>query len=71
MSSHHFVVAEQDRSWQFSFKGAVTGPFSSRDEAVAAAIEQAGTQSETDVEVVVRDADMKSETVWRPNGATP
>ena len=65
MSSHHFVVAAQDRAWQFSFKGAITGPFSSRDEAVAAAIEQAGLEPEGDIEVVVRDADLKSETVWR------
>jgi len=65
MSSHHFVVAAQDRAWQFSFKGAITGPFSSRDEAVAAAIEQAGEETDPDVEVVVCDADLKTETVWR------
>lgn len=66
MSSHHFVVAAQDRSWHFSFKGAITGPFASREQAVAAAIEQASQVDDEDVEVVVRDADLKTETVWRP-----
>ena len=64
MSSHHFVVAAQDRAWQYSFKGAITGPFSSREDAVAAAIKQAGAENEPGIEVVVRDADLKTETVW-------
>jgi hypothetical protein len=68
MSSQHFVVAAQDRSWHYSFKGAVTGPFASRQEAVDAAIAQAREVTGEAVEVVVRDADMRSETVWR--GAT-
>jgi len=68
MSSQHFVVAAQDRAWHYSFKGAITGPFESRQEAVTAAIEQASQIEDDDVEVVVRDADLKTETVWHPSG---
>ncbi|MDB5613290.1 MAG: hypothetical protein JWQ22_943 [Devosia sp.] len=71
MSSQHFVVAAQDRSWHFSFKGDLIGPYSSREEAVAAAIEEASKLDDNEVEVVVRDADLKTETVWRPNQAKP
>jgi hypothetical protein len=67
MSSQHFVVAAQDRAWHYSFKGAIVGPFESRQEAVAAAIEQASQLEDDDIEVVVRDADLKTETVWRPS----
>ena len=66
MSSQHFLVAAQDRSWHYSFKGDVTGPYSSREEAVAAAIEEASKLEDGEVEVVVRDADLRTETVWRP-----
>lgn len=71
MSSHHFVVAAQDRAWHFSFKGDLVGPYSSRDEALAAAIEEATKLGDEHVEVVVRDANLKTETVWRPNQARP
>ena len=71
MSSHHFVVAAQDRSWHYSFKGDLVGPYSSRQEAVEAAIEEASRLADEAVEVVVRDADLKTETVWRPNQARP
>lgn len=64
MSSHHFVVAAQEHAWHYSYKGAMTGPFNSRERAVEAAIEQAA-QSKESVEVLVRDADLKTETVWR------
>jgi hypothetical protein len=66
MSSHHFVVAAQEHAWHFSYKGAMTGPFTSREAAVHAAIAQAIQQGEPDIEVLVRDADLKTETVWRP-----
>lgn len=65
MSSHHFVVAAKDNAWHFSFKGAMTGPYTSREDAVKAAIEQAGQQQEAGIEVVVLNADLKPETVWR------
>ncbi|SEQ12170.1 hypothetical protein SAMN05428969_2071 [Devosia sp. YR412] len=64
MSSHHFVVAAKDTAWHYSFKGAMTGPFASRQEAVQAAIEQAGEEAEPGVEVVVLNTDLKPETVW-------
>jgi hypothetical protein len=70
MSSQHFVVAAQDRSWHYSFKGEITGPFASRQEAVDAAIAQARELAGIEIEVVVRDADMRSETVWRGTGGS-
>ena len=71
MSSQHFVVAAQDRSWHYSYKGDIIGPYTSREEAVAAAIAEASNLDEDDVEVVVRDADLRTETVWRPNQPKP
>lgn len=71
MSNQHFLVAAQDRSWHYSFKGDIVGPYSSREEAVAAAIKEASKLDVEDIEVVVRDADMKTETVWRPNQTRP
>lgn len=67
MSSHHFVVAAQDRSWHYSFKGDLVGPYTSREAAVEAAIKEAAKLDDDDIEVVVRDANLKTETVWRPN----
>lgn len=66
MSTNHYIVAHLDHSWQFSVKGNVTGPFGTREEAVAAAIEDAAESGAPDAEVIVRDADLKTETVWRP-----
>ncbi|HWU19768.1 MAG TPA: hypothetical protein VN155_18990 [Devosia sp.] len=63
--SDHYVVAEQDRAWHYSFKGALVGPYTSKELAIAAAIKQARASGSADIEVVVRDADMRSETVWR------
>ena len=71
MSSQHFVVAAQDRAWHYSFKGDLVGPYSSREEAVEAAIEEATKLADNDIEVVVRDANLKTETVWRPNQPRP
>jgi hypothetical protein len=71
MSSQHYLVAAQDRAWHFSFKGDLTGPYSSREEAVAAAIMEASKLDDHEVEVVVRDADLRTETVWRPGQTKP
>ena len=71
MSSQHFVVAAQDRSWHYSFKGDMVGPYTSREEAVEAAIEEATKLDDDEIEVVVRDANLKTETVWRPNQKRP
>ena len=67
MSTSHYIVSEQSPSaWQFSHKGQITGPFGSREEATEAAIAEAGQSEDPEVEVVLRDANMKTETVWRP-----
>ena len=65
MCSNHFVVAAQDHAWHFSYKGAMTGPFNSRERAVSAAIEQATQEAEPSVEVLVRDENQNMETVWK------
>ena len=65
MSNHHFVISQRESVWQFSFRGDVTGPFTSKQAAVSAAIEAATELGSTDVEVVVHDADLRAETVWR------
>jgi len=65
MINNHFVISQRDSVWQFSFRGDVTGPFTSKDDAVRAAIDAASKIGDADVEVVVRDANVKAETVWR------
>lgn len=67
MSNQHFLVAAQDRSWHYSYKGDMTGPYSSREEAVAAAIAEAAALDDRAVTVVVQEADLRTETVWRPD----
>ncbi|UXN73632.1 hypothetical protein N8D56_23145 [Devosia sp. A8/3-2] len=42
------------------------GPYTSKELAIKAAIKQARDTGSTDIEVIVRDANMRSETVWRP-----
>lgn len=66
MSTNHFVVSQRESSWEFSYRGDVTGPFRSREEAIAEAIASASAIQSRDVEVIVRDADLKTETVWTP-----
>lgn len=65
MSINHVVVSQRDSVWQFSFRGDVTAPFTSKDDPVRAAIIAAGKVGDTHVEVVVHDADLRVETVWR------
>jgi hypothetical protein len=65
MINNHFVISQRDSVWQFSFRGDVTGPFTSKTDAVHAAIEAASKIEDADVEVVVHAADVKAETVWR------
>ncbi len=68
MSSSHFLVAAAAISgWQFSHKGVITGPFESKEQAIKAAIAAAAESGDRDVEVLVQNADMKVETVWRPD----
>ncbi|MCR6672846.1 DUF2188 domain-containing protein [Devosia ginsengisoli] len=67
MSTDHFVVSQRDSAWQFSFKGDVTAPFTSRSAAIEAAIAAAGKVEGAEVAVVLRDGDRRSETIWRSN----
>jgi hypothetical protein len=66
MSERHYLVYLRDAAWQFSYRGSVTAPFKTREEAIEAAIEEAQESEDPDIEVLVQDADMRMETVWRP-----
>lgn len=66
MENNHFVVSQRDSAWQFSFKGDITAPFATRDKAIEAAIAAAQASDDPDVEVLLQDADLKVESVWRP-----
>lgn len=65
MINNHFVISQRDSVWQFSYRGDVTGPFTSKADAIKAAIEAASKVGDADVEVVVHDAELRAETVWR------
>ena len=65
-TSHYLVGAAAIAGWQFSHKGDITGPFETKEQAIEAAIAAAGKSEDSDVEVMVQDADMKLETVWKP-----
>ena len=68
MTTSHFVVSQRDNAWQVSYKGDVTAPFGTRDEAVAAAIEMASKLDDHQAKVIAREADLRTETVWRADG---
>ena len=65
MTTNHFVVSQRDSGWQFSFRGDVTAPYTTKQAAIDAAIAEASKADGGDVEVLVRDADLRTETVWR------
>lgn len=65
MSTNHFVVSQRESAWQYSNRGEITGPFGTKELAVDAAIQEATELGDGDAEVLVRDADLKTETVWR------
>lgn len=69
MSSSHFIVTQRGPAWQFSYKGDITAPFATKEAAVDAAIAAAQAEGGSDVEVLVQDTDMRTETVWRQGGA--
>ncbi len=71
MTNNHFVISQRDSVWQFSFRGDVTAPFTSKGDAIKAAIDAASKIGSGDVEVVVHDADVRAETVWRSGGDKP
>lgn len=65
MTNNHFVVSQRESVWQYSFRGDVAAPFTSKDAAVEAAISAASAIGDGDVAVVVLDAETRSETIWR------
>lgn len=69
MTNSHFIVSQRENAWQVSYKGDVTAPFTTRGDAIDAAIAMAGTAEDKAAEVIVRDADLRSETVWRADGS--
>ena len=66
MTERHLIVCQRDSAWQYTYRGTITAPFSSRDEAIEAAIAEAREINDAELEVVVQDQDMTQETVWRP-----
>lgn len=69
MSQNHFLVYLRDSAWQFSYRGSITAPFKTREQAIEAAIFAARESEEANVEVLVQDSDMRTESVWRPDNA--
>ena len=66
METSHFVVSAAALSgWQYSHKGDITVPFDTREAAVEAAIAEAGASDDPNAEVLLRDNDMKTQSVWR------
>lgn len=65
MTERHFIVYERNNNWQYTYRGTIAASFKSRDEAVAAAIQEARETGDPNVTVIVQDHDMQQETVWR------
>jgi hypothetical protein len=67
----HFVVSMQGANWQVSHKGAVTGPYPDKDEAVAYAVQaaQEATAAGEASEVIVENEHREFETHWRAKDA--
>jgi len=68
MTERHFIVFFRHSAWQYTYRGSITAPFGSREDAIAAAIEAARESKEPEAEVIVQNPDMQEETVWRPQG---
>jgi hypothetical protein len=65
-SGTHYIVSQDGHNWHVSFRGTVLGPFSARETAIEAAIEDAsGRPDRDDLEVQVRDTDARTVTVWK------
>ena len=66
MTAHHFIVARQGGQWKVSYHGTEQGPFTDKDEAIAAAI-NAGRDAHAegkDVEVLVQDIESNFHKAW-------
>ena len=72
-SPSHFVVSLQGHIWQVSHRGVVSGPFASKDEAVATATKEAQALSQRGdpSEVIVENEHREFESAWRADGAHP
>lgn len=69
MSESHFIVCLRDGSWQHNNRGNTSAPFTTRDAAIEAAIEEARKSGDPDATVVVQDSATLTETVWRSQDA--
>jgi hypothetical protein len=65
MSESHYIVCLRDGSWQHNNRGNTSAPFTTREAAIEAAIEEARNSGDPDATVVVQDSETLSETVWR------
>jgi len=66
MTMDHYLVVHQESQWTISFHGTEQGPFSTKEEAVAAAIAgaQKATQDGMEVEVLVQDVESNFHRAW-------
>jgi hypothetical protein len=65
MTERHYIVSDRHSAWQYTYRGSITAPFNTREEAIKAAIDAAQESGDRDVEVIVQNTDMQVETVWR------
>jgi hypothetical protein len=68
-----YDVSLQGVAWQISHKGAVTGPFSSKEDALQVALKQAREASDAGdpSEVIVENEHREFESAWRAEGIEP
>ncbi|RYE09772.1 MAG: hypothetical protein EOP22_07970 [Hyphomicrobiales bacterium] len=65
MIERHIIVSEKDHAWQYSYRGAATGPFKTKQDAIEDAIISARKVEDDRVEVILQESDLSQETVWR------
>jgi hypothetical protein len=63
MAQHHYIVAQDGSRWKISFHGTDQGPYTCKEDAVAAAIKEAKAAA-IDIEVLVQDVDRKFHSAW-------
>lgn len=71
MTERHFIVFHRHAAWQYTYRGSIAAPFTSREDAIHAAIKAARETGEPEVEVIVQNLDMREESVWRHDGQGP
>ncbi|WP_297111988.1 DUF2188 domain-containing protein [uncultured Devosia sp.] len=65
MSESHYIVCLRAGSWLHTNRGTTSAPFTSREAAIEAAIEEARNSGDPDAEVIVQASETSTETVWR------